>query len=89
MLLTAAQTTVFFEDAAQMGIPNATVVQLQVEGIVSVDDLADFDKDTASSRLLLTYAVLRKGYMIRTLERLQVRRFRLHLLCLERNPNSD
>jgi hypothetical protein len=46
MPLTAAQTTVFFEDAAQMGIPNATVVQLQVEGIVSVDDLADFDKDT-------------------------------------------
>jgi hypothetical protein len=73
-----------------MSIPNATVVQLQVEGIVSVDDLADFDKDTASTILLLTYAVLlRKGYLIRTLERLQVRRFRLHLLCLERNPNSD
>ncbi len=46
MPLTAAQTTAFFEEAAQMGIPNATVVQLQVEGIVSVDDLADFDKDT-------------------------------------------
>jgi hypothetical protein len=43
MPLTAAQTTAFFEDAAQMGIPNATVVQLQVEGIVSVDDLAGFD----------------------------------------------
>jgi hypothetical protein len=46
MSLAAAQTSAFFEDAAQMGIPNATVVQLQVEGIVSVDDLADFDKDT-------------------------------------------
>ncbi len=46
MPLTAAQTTLFFEDAAQMGIPNATVVQLQTEGIDTVDDLADFDKDT-------------------------------------------
>jgi hypothetical protein len=46
MPLTAAQTTVFFEHAAQMGIPNAKVVQLQAEGIGSVDDLVDFDKDT-------------------------------------------
>ena len=46
MPLTAAQTSAFFEDAAQMGIPNATVVQLQVEGIVTVDDLKEFDKDT-------------------------------------------
>jgi hypothetical protein len=44
--LTAAQTTAFFEDAAQMGIPNATVVQLQEEGIDTVDDLVDFDKST-------------------------------------------
>ena len=29
-----------------MGIPHATVVQLQQEGIMSVDDLADFDKDS-------------------------------------------
>jgi hypothetical protein len=29
-----------------MGIPNATVVQLQEEGIDTVDDLADFDNDT-------------------------------------------
>jgi hypothetical protein len=46
MPLTAAQTTAFFEHAAQMGIPNATVVQLQAKGIGSVDDLVDFDKDT-------------------------------------------
>jgi hypothetical protein len=46
MPLTAAQTTVFFEHAAQMGIPNATVAQLQAEGIGSVDDLIVFDKDT-------------------------------------------
>jgi predicted RecB family nuclease len=46
MPLIAAQTTAFFEQDAQMGIPNATVVQLQEEGITTVDDLADFDKDT-------------------------------------------
>lgn len=46
MPLTNAQTTLFFENDAQMGIPNATVVQLQTEGISQVDDLVDFDKDT-------------------------------------------
>jgi len=46
MVLTAAQTTSFFEQGAQMGIPNATVVQLRAEGIESLDDLADFDKDS-------------------------------------------
>ena len=45
MVLTAAQTTAFFEDAAQMAIPHATVVQLQTEGIMTVDDLEDFDED--------------------------------------------
>jgi hypothetical protein len=46
MVLTAAQTTAFFESADQMSIPNATVIQLQNEGIETVDDLIDFDKDT-------------------------------------------
>jgi hypothetical protein len=46
MVLTAAQTTAFFEDAAQMGIPHETVIQLQQEGISTVDDLADFDEDS-------------------------------------------
>jgi hypothetical protein len=46
MPLTAAQVTAFFEGAAQMGIPNATVVQLQEEGIDTANDLVDFDKDT-------------------------------------------
>jgi hypothetical protein len=46
MPLTAAQTTAFFEQDAQMGIPNETVVRLQKEGITTVDDLVDFDKDT-------------------------------------------
>ena len=46
MVLTAAQTIAFFEDAAQMGIPHATVIQLQAEGISTVNDLADFDKDS-------------------------------------------
>jgi hypothetical protein len=46
MPLTAAQTTAFFEQESQMGIPNDTVIQLQQEGITTVDDLSDFDKDT-------------------------------------------
>jgi hypothetical protein len=45
MVLTAAQTTAFFEDPGQMGIPHETVVQLALEGIKSINDLADFDKD--------------------------------------------
>jgi hypothetical protein len=46
MVLTAAQTTAFFENAQHMAIPNATVVQLVAYGINTVDALAEFDKDT-------------------------------------------
>ena len=46
MVLIAAQTTAFFEHADQMGIPHVTVVQLQAEGITSVSDLTDFNKDS-------------------------------------------
>jgi hypothetical protein len=46
MPLTAAQRTAFFENADQMGIPQATIVQLQAEGIAGVEDLTDFDKET-------------------------------------------
>ena len=46
MVLTAAQTTAFFENNDQMCIPHETMVQLQHEGIQSVADLADFDKDS-------------------------------------------
>ena len=45
MVFTAAQTTLFFESADQMGIPNATVVQLQKEGITTVSDLEYIGKD--------------------------------------------
>jgi hypothetical protein len=45
MPLTAAQRTAFFEEDAQMGIPNRTVVQLQTEGLSGVEDLAEFDKE--------------------------------------------
>ena len=44
MVLTAGQTTAFFENNDQMGIPHETMVKLQHEGIQSVADLADFDK---------------------------------------------
>ena len=68
MLLTAARTTMFYENADQMGIPNVTVVQTQQEGIDTVDDLVDFDKDTIE-RLLLTFDALQEGYLILTLQR--------------------
>ena len=46
MVVTTAQTTAFFENPDQMGIPHAMVIQLQVEGITGIQDLTDFDKDT-------------------------------------------
>ena len=44
MVLTAAQTTTFFRNEDQMGIPQETFPRLANEGIVTVADLADFNK---------------------------------------------
>eukprot|EP00957_Ditylum_brightwellii_P048745 3698594-Ditylum_brightwellii.AAC.1 len=44
MVLTNAQTTVFFEDNDQMAIPHNTVVHLVNKGISTVDDLEEFQK---------------------------------------------
>ena len=44
MVLTAAQTTAFFENPDQLGVPHETMVQIQQEGIQTVADLADFEK---------------------------------------------
>ena len=46
MVLTAAQTTAFFTNATQMGIPQATVAAMEAEGISTVPDLVDFTEDT-------------------------------------------
>ena len=46
MVLTAAQTTAFFESPDQMGIPHTTMVQMQQEGIQLIGDLADFEKQS-------------------------------------------
>ena len=46
MVFTAAQIGAFFSGANQMAIPNETVAALANEGITSVDDLIDFDKDS-------------------------------------------
>ena len=46
MVLTAAQMTAFFRDGDQMGIPQDTVAQLQIEGITTISNLADFEKET-------------------------------------------
>jgi hypothetical protein len=48
MPLTAAQTTAFFEYDVQMDILHATAMQLRDEGITTVDDLIDFDKNTVA-----------------------------------------
>ena len=45
MVLTANQVSAFFEDQAQLGIPHATRIQLQQEGILTVEDLAEFEDD--------------------------------------------
>lgn len=45
MVFTNAQTTAFFQDANQMAIPARTVTQLATEGIVTVDDLGEFDAE--------------------------------------------
>ena len=44
MVFTTAQTVAFFENPNQMAIPRATVAEVANEGIVTVVDLADFDK---------------------------------------------
>ena len=46
MVLTVAQRRLFFKNANQMAIPNVTVLALVNEGINTVDDLLEFDKDT-------------------------------------------
>ena len=46
MVLTAGQINTFFTAANQMGIPQDTVNQMVTEGIATVDDLAEFDKDS-------------------------------------------
>ena len=45
MVLNAAQMTSFFESADQMGVQHDPVIQLALEGIQTVDDLTDFDKE--------------------------------------------
>ena len=46
MVLAAAQATALFESPDQMGIPHETMVQMQLEGIQSIADLADFEQDS-------------------------------------------
>ena len=46
MVSTANQMTAFFEHNGQM---HATVVQMAIEGIATIDDLTEFDKDSLQS----------------------------------------
>jgi hypothetical protein len=49
MVLTAAETVLFFENAAQMGLPAETRIALQAEGINAIEDLRDFSADDIRS----------------------------------------
>ena len=53
MALTAAQTTAFFESPDQMGIPHATMVQMQQEGFNWLQILQIL-KNSLSSSLQIT-----------------------------------
>jgi hypothetical protein len=69
MVLTAAQTTAFFKNAAQIAIPNATVLQLVAEGINTVVNLSKFDKDTVQRRSTRTCpAFLPEGNILGTVK---------------------
>ena len=46
MVFTAAQTTSFFEDADQMALVHDTHLALANEGINTVDDLGEFNKES-------------------------------------------
>ena len=46
MVLTNAKNNAFFTDNIKMGLSTATINQLSVEGIQTVNDLHDFDKDS-------------------------------------------
>jgi hypothetical protein len=70
-----------------VGIPHATVVQLQQRGIDNVHNLVDFDKDTVE-QIAADLRVLQEGHLsIQTLQQQQVLQFRRPLLCLVPNLN--
>jgi predicted DNA-binding protein (UPF0251 family) len=77
MVLTNAHTTAFFEAAAQMGIPRATVVQLVNEGISTVHDL------------LTTLGVQEAESQTLQLELLREQRFQHHRSFLVPNLSND
>ena len=88
MVLTAAQTTLFFENADQMGVQHAEVVQLALEGIQTVDDLADFDKE-ALQQLADNLRCPGGGSLTPTQEQLLDQLFQHQPLFLEQNPKND
>ena len=84
MVLTAAQTTSFFENADQMGVQHATVVQLALDGIQTVDDLTDFDKEALqqlADNLRCPGVESPTPILVQPLDRL----FQHQPLCLEQN----
>ena len=87
MVLTTARTTAFFKNADHMGVEHAMVVQLAQEGIQSVDDLADFDKEALQQ---LADNLQHPGERSPILIQVQplVKLSQRQLLCLGRSPRN-
>ena len=87
MVLTAAQTTAFFEGASQMAITHNTRVQLQSEGITDPGDLVDFNEDAMA---MISQNLRRPGggSKIRILMPRQEPPYQHHLSYLERKVRS-
>ena len=87
MVLTTAQTTSFFENIDQMGIQHATVVQLALEGIQTVDDLTDFDKEALQQ--LATTSDIQGGESLTPIQVQPLGQLFQHQpLCLEQNHRN-
>ena len=57
MAITGAQTTLLYEANDQMAIPRPTLAQLWNEGITTIDDFGEFNKDVCNISLI-TYEYL-------------------------------
>ena len=88
MVLTGAQRTAFFENQDQMGIPHVTMVQLQHEGIHSVADLVDFDKDSLH-QLADSLRSLEEESLILIQLQLKGQQFQPQHSSLEPSPKRD
>ena len=82
MVLPGSQMSAFFENADQMSIPHVTVIQLQAEGVTSILDLLDFEKDSLDELVDNLHDLGGKSLTQAQLQEL-VQQYQHHLLCFE------